>query len=202
MMTRYGRLHPEHYSEGGITSKARLAVFGEGRKPEAYVPLEDGKTIPVAVDSLGHSYVPLPGGRKIPVTMQTDAYSRLPDGNKLSAFADGGVMTSYGYGVFADGGVASYSDLPAPPPARGAAAGNKGTGGNTTFVIENHGATISAPQEIERPNGDKEIRFIIDTAKAEAKADIASDISSGRGGISTALKARGLDSSRTLQRRG
>lgn len=35
------------YSSGGVANSPQLALFGEGRKPEAYVPLPDGRSIPV-----------------------------------------------------------------------------------------------------------------------------------------------------------
>jgi SLT domain-containing protein len=37
------------YANGGVADRPQLAMFGEGRKPEAYVPLPDGKRIPVAM---------------------------------------------------------------------------------------------------------------------------------------------------------
>lgn len=37
------------YSKGGIASKPQLALFGEGRQNEAYVPLPDGRSIPVTM---------------------------------------------------------------------------------------------------------------------------------------------------------
>lgn len=35
------------YANGGVANSPQLSVFGEGRTPEAYVPLPDGKNIPV-----------------------------------------------------------------------------------------------------------------------------------------------------------
>lgn len=35
------------YANGGIADRPQLALFGEGRQPEAYVPLPDGRSIPV-----------------------------------------------------------------------------------------------------------------------------------------------------------
>src|SRR5690606_36155169 len=37
------------YATGGIARSPQLAIFGEGRLPEAYVPLPDGRTIPVTL---------------------------------------------------------------------------------------------------------------------------------------------------------
>jgi len=41
------------YSNGGIAKEPQLALFGEGRMNEAYVPLPDGKTIPVTMSGGG-----------------------------------------------------------------------------------------------------------------------------------------------------
>lgn len=217
VMTRFGRLKPEHYSQGGITNKPKLAVFGEGRKPEAYVPLEDGKTIPVTIkQSNGKSvaYVPLPSGKTIPVTLKTDAFSASSSvassttnnsGGNTTNFASGGIMTSYGEArAFADGGVADYyggGNSYSPMPPQGGQQVSKPSG-NTNIVIENHGANIATQEDKTDSNGDKQIRMIIDVAKREAKAELTSDIAAGRGSVSTALRSRGLDSTRTLQRRG
>lgn len=37
------------YADGGVANSPQHAVFGEGSTPEAYVPLRDGRTIPVTV---------------------------------------------------------------------------------------------------------------------------------------------------------
>jgi lambda family phage tail tape measure protein len=39
------------YASGGIANSPQLAVFGEGSRPEAYVPLPDGRTIPVTMNT-------------------------------------------------------------------------------------------------------------------------------------------------------
>lgn len=41
------------YATGGIARKPQVAVFGEGRMPEAYVPLPNGKSIPVEMSGAG-----------------------------------------------------------------------------------------------------------------------------------------------------
>lgn len=41
------------YATGGIASTPQLAIFGEGDGAEAFVPLPDGKTIPVTADFSG-----------------------------------------------------------------------------------------------------------------------------------------------------
>lgn len=49
IMTAGGKLPLHRYAKGGIASRPQLALFGEGRMPEAYVPLPDGRAIPVTM---------------------------------------------------------------------------------------------------------------------------------------------------------
>ena len=45
------------YASGGIARTAQVAIFGEGRQPEAFVPLPDGRTIPVTITNNAESGV-------------------------------------------------------------------------------------------------------------------------------------------------
>jgi lambda family phage tail tape measure protein len=49
IMTSYGKLSLSRYANGGVAYGPQLALFGEGRRPEAYVPLPDGRSIPVSL---------------------------------------------------------------------------------------------------------------------------------------------------------
>lgn len=49
IMTSSGPAPLKRYSQGGVATRPQLALFGEGSKPEAYVPLPDGRRIPVAL---------------------------------------------------------------------------------------------------------------------------------------------------------
>ena len=49
IMTSNGPLKLRRYAAGGIASGPQLAMYGEGSRPEAYVPLPDGRTIPVTM---------------------------------------------------------------------------------------------------------------------------------------------------------
>ncbi len=49
VMTGRGPLPLNRYATGGIATSPQLAMFGEGMQPEAYVPLPDGRTIPVTM---------------------------------------------------------------------------------------------------------------------------------------------------------
>lgn len=55
VMTDQGPLPLKRYATGGIANSPQLALFGEGRQPEAYVPLPDGRRIPVALKGGGGS---------------------------------------------------------------------------------------------------------------------------------------------------
>jgi hypothetical protein len=48
-MTSSGPVPLRAYASGGIANSPQLALYGEGSKPEAYVPLPDGRTIPVTM---------------------------------------------------------------------------------------------------------------------------------------------------------
>lgn len=49
IMTSRGPLPLRAYSAGGVANTPQLALYGEGKMPEAYVPLPDGRTIPVSM---------------------------------------------------------------------------------------------------------------------------------------------------------
>lgn len=49
VMTSRGMMPLRRYAGGGVAASPQLAMFGEGSSPEAYVPLPDGRSIPVSV---------------------------------------------------------------------------------------------------------------------------------------------------------
>lgn len=49
IMTSAGPLPLRAYATGGVASSPQLAMYGEGSRPEAFVPLPDGRTIPVTM---------------------------------------------------------------------------------------------------------------------------------------------------------
>jgi hypothetical protein len=53
IMTGAGPLPLRRYSGGGVANSPQLALYGEGKGPEAYVPLPDGRSIPVAMKGGG-----------------------------------------------------------------------------------------------------------------------------------------------------
>jgi tape measure domain-containing protein len=64
IMTGDGPVPLRRYAGGGVASSPQLAMFGEGSMPEAYVPLPDGRRIPVAMKG---------GGAGTNVTVNVDA---------------------------------------------------------------------------------------------------------------------------------
>ncbi len=59
IMTSSGPMPLRRYAGGGIATSPQLAMFGEGSTPEAYVPLPDGRRIPVAMQGgAGSHYAP------------------------------------------------------------------------------------------------------------------------------------------------
>lgn len=53
VMSSNGELDLRKYASGGIANSPQLAVFGEGSMPEAFVPLPDGRSIPVSFRGAG-----------------------------------------------------------------------------------------------------------------------------------------------------
>jgi len=49
VMTGRGPLPLRAYASGGVASSPQLAMYGEGSTPEAFVPLPDGRSIPVTM---------------------------------------------------------------------------------------------------------------------------------------------------------
>ena len=55
IMTANGPLPLRSYASGGVANSPQLAMFGEGSMPEAYVPLPDGRRIPVKMQGTGNA---------------------------------------------------------------------------------------------------------------------------------------------------
>ena len=82
IMTGNGPLALKRYAAGGIASSPQLAMFGEGSRPEAYVPLPDGRTIPVTMKNGGGTSV----------VVNVDASGSSVQGNQPDANALGRVV--------------------------------------------------------------------------------------------------------------
>lgn len=50
VMTGLGSMPLRKYASGGIAHTPQFAMYGEGSMPEAFVPLPDGRSIPVTID--------------------------------------------------------------------------------------------------------------------------------------------------------
>ena len=51
VMTPHGPVQLKHYQTGGVAYGPQMALYGEGSRPEAYVPLPDGRRIPVNIQA-------------------------------------------------------------------------------------------------------------------------------------------------------
>lgn len=56
IMTSRGSVPLRAYARGGVANSPQLALFGEGSRPEAYVPLPDGRNIPVKMQGGGSNF--------------------------------------------------------------------------------------------------------------------------------------------------
>lgn len=65
VMTSRGAVPLRKYAAGGVANSPQLALYGEGSRPEAFVPLPDGRRIPVALQGGGGTNV------NVIVNMQT-----------------------------------------------------------------------------------------------------------------------------------
>ena len=65
----YADLPVQRYADGGITSRPQLAIFGEGAQSEAFVPLPDGRTIPVTMKFAHAMPSGSSGGGPVAITM-------------------------------------------------------------------------------------------------------------------------------------
>jgi len=72
-MTNDGPVPLKKYARGGIANSPQVALYGEGSKPEAYVPLPDGRRIPVAMQG--------GGGGNTTVNVSVDAKGSQVQGN-------------------------------------------------------------------------------------------------------------------------
>jgi lambda family phage tail tape measure protein len=82
VMTSSGPLKLQTYARGGIADRPQMALFGEGSSPEAYVPLPDGRRIPVAMRGGA-------GGGGISVSVNVDAGGTKAEGNSDRSAAIG-----------------------------------------------------------------------------------------------------------------
>jgi hypothetical protein len=82
IMTGDGPMPLKKYASGGIANSPQLALYGEGSRPEAFVPLPDGRRIPVAMQ----------GGGGTSVTVNVDASGSSVQGDGPNANQLGRVL--------------------------------------------------------------------------------------------------------------
>lgn len=82
IMTDKGKVALRKYATGGIANTPQLAMFGEGSRPEAYVPLPDGKNIPVKMDG-GMGNVQVNVINKSGTQMDVTSTNQKMDGRQL-----------------------------------------------------------------------------------------------------------------------
>ena len=87
IMTGDGPMPLKTYARGGIASSPQMAIFGEGSMNEAYVPLPDGRRIPVAMQGNG-------GGNPINVVVNVDAQGSQVEGSQTEGAALGRVISA------------------------------------------------------------------------------------------------------------
>lgn len=75
VMTSRGPMPLNRYASGGVARGPQLAMFGEGSGPEAYVPLPDGRAIPVNINGGG-------GGMRV-IAPNFTVHMSIPQGTSV-----------------------------------------------------------------------------------------------------------------------
>lgn len=124
---RFGGVMPvERFATGGIARRPQLALFGEGAQSEAFVPLPDGRTIPVTMRYAGNLPTAAPASApvvqnnvKIEVLNHTRAdvqvgqTRQLPDGTTVFQIVIDNVKKGFASGAF-DKDLSRYGARPQP----------------------------------------------------------------------------------------
>jgi hypothetical protein len=105
IMTARGPVQLRTYANGGVANSPQLAVYGEGSGPEAYVPLPDGKRIPVAMQAPANANTPVAGGGTSQINVYAPGATMTPEeykGITMQAIAENNAQqraTQYSRGV-------------------------------------------------------------------------------------------------------
>lgn len=76
IMTSQGALPLHKYAKGGVANTPQVAIFGEGSMNEAYVPLPDGRSIPVTMRTDGQGAAPAgAGGQNVVISITVNEAS-------------------------------------------------------------------------------------------------------------------------------
>lgn len=110
VMTPGGPLPLHSYARGGIASSAQVAIFGEGSMNEAFVPLPDGRRIPV---NMGGGLQALVSGVQALRTEVQNLRATVDRGNQIMAAGARGTMDRLDDIVDNTGSVAKSAKLKA-----------------------------------------------------------------------------------------
>ena len=78
VMTAQGPMPLQRYAAGGVAIAPQLALFGEGSRPEAYVPLPDGRSIPVKLFDGSAERIRRGGGMAVRAPIDVTINSNFP----------------------------------------------------------------------------------------------------------------------------
>ena len=90
VMSSRGPMPLRKYARGGVANSPQLAMFGEGSTPEAYVPLPDGRSIPVSMKGGGNSV----RVDSVNITVQNTGEQLSPESQKRIANQVQGIVMS------------------------------------------------------------------------------------------------------------
>ena len=93
-MTPYGKATLQKYARGRFANKPQLALFGEGSMNEAYVPLPDGRSIPVTLSGSGT------GGNVVNISIQVN--NEMSEGGMSTTEAQSASTNEAGWNKFAN----------------------------------------------------------------------------------------------------
>lgn len=92
VMTEYGELALRKYANGGVADRPQMAIYGEGSMNEAFVPLPDGRSIPVTVSGTGSGNSMGKSTSGVPVTVNVYNQSGEQQSAESSSKFDGEQM--------------------------------------------------------------------------------------------------------------
>lgn len=93
VMTSAGPLPLKKYARGGIADKPQLALFGEGSLREAFVPLPDGRSIPVSFKNSFSDSMPKSLDNSTSISSSEENNSRVSIAITIINSADGNSTT-------------------------------------------------------------------------------------------------------------
>lgn len=87
IMSQWGPLALRKYANGGIADRPQVAIYGEGDKNEAFVPLPDGRSIPVTMTGEGGGDTMMPVTISIVVNKDGSEVTSDSDNTKMNELA-------------------------------------------------------------------------------------------------------------------